>query len=329
MNEYKGFLILQPAFIGDVILATSLIESIADKYPNDPIDFFLRKGNENLLENNPHINEIFIWDKKNNKYKNLLKIISNIRKKKYKAVINIHRFFTSGLVTMLAKSKVKTGYKQNPLSIFYTHKFYFEFREGLHETMRNFRLIEFLGTKYKKPVLYPSEKDFETIEHFTKKAYITIAPSSVWVTKQYPPEKWIKAIDNVIDKNLTVFLLGSKQDISLCQKIKNNCKTSNRITILAGKLTFLQSAALMKKAKMNYVNDSAPLHICSAINAPVKAIFCSTTPMFGFYPLSDNSEVIETEEKLSCKPCGIHGKTKCPEKHFKCAHGISIEKLKI
>jgi heptosyltransferase-2 len=96
--------------------------------------------------------------------------------------------------------------------------------------------------------------------------------------------------------------------------------------ILAGKLSFLQSTALMKDATMNYVNDSAPLHFASAINAPVTAFFCSTIPAFGFTPLSTNSIIIETEEKLTCRPCGLHGKKECPLQHFKCGYEIDVDK---
>lgn len=59
-------LVIQTAFIGDVILATSLIESIHTKYPNAKIDFLLRKGNENLLQKHPFLNDVLIWDKKIN-----------------------------------------------------------------------------------------------------------------------------------------------------------------------------------------------------------------------------------------------------------------------
>jgi len=96
---------------------------------------------------------------------------------------------------------------------------------------------------------------------------------------------------------------------------------------LAGKLSFLESAALMKDAKMNFTNDSAPMHLASAVNAPVTAIFCSTVAAFGFGPLSDDSFVVETKEQLDCRPCGLHGFSKCPEKHFKCALTINSDQL--
>ena len=83
----------------------------------------------------------------------------------------------------------------------------------------------------------------------------------------------------------------------------------------------------MKDAEMNYVNDSAPLHLAGAMNASVTVIYCSTVPDFGFGPLSDNSRIVETKIKLNCRPCGLHGYRECPLTHFKCAHSIKIEEV--
>jgi heptosyltransferase-2 len=148
-------------------------------------------------------------------------------------------------------------------------------------------------------------------------AYICIAPASIWFTKQWPAPKWIELINALEDRYL-VCLIGSKQDRELCASIKNLAKTQ-RIKILAGDLSLLESAALMKSARMNFVNDSAPLHLASAMNAPVTAIFCSTVPAFGFGPLSDKNFIAETALELDCRPCGIHGYHECPLGHFKCA----------
>ena len=62
-------LIIQTAFIGDVILATPLIEKLHQYFPDIKIDFLLRKGNESLLDNHPYINKILVFDKKKNIYK--------------------------------------------------------------------------------------------------------------------------------------------------------------------------------------------------------------------------------------------------------------------
>ncbi len=134
-------------------------------------------------------------------------------------------------------------------------------------------------------------------EYKTKK-YICIAPASLWFTKQFPEEKWVEFMQQ-LDPDLYVYLLGSKADTLLCDRIIDNSKHHNSIN-LSGKLSLLESAALMRDAHMNFVNDSAPMHLCSAVNAKTTVVYCSTVPEFGFGPLSTDAVIIETSEKLNC-----------------------------
>ncbi len=92
------FLIIQTAFIGDVILATSIIEKLNIFFTDSKIDFLLRKGNEELLKDHPYISKILIWEKKRNKQKNLINILKLVRKEKYDYVINLQRFFSTGSI---------------------------------------------------------------------------------------------------------------------------------------------------------------------------------------------------------------------------------------
>ncbi|MFN6038603.1 MAG: glycosyltransferase family 9 protein, partial [Bacteroidota bacterium] len=154
--------------------------------------------------------------------------------------------------------------------------------------------------------------------------YYCIAPSSVWFTKQWPEDNWIQLCNKL--KNCKIYVLGAKSDEMLCERI-SNLSTNKSVVNLAGKLSMLQSAALMQKAQMNFVNDSGPLHMASAVNAPVTAIYCSTVKDFGFYPLSEKSFIAQTLEDLNCRPCGLHGYKKCPEGHFKCGSNLKAEQV--
>ena len=133
----------------------------------------------------------------------------------------------------------------------------------------------------------------------------------------------IHVLEEKVDR---IYLLGASGDRPVCESIKLQAKCK-KVESLAGQLSFLESATLMKDATMNFVNDSAPMHLASAMNAPVTAIFCSTVPSFGFGPLSEKSYVVQTTEKLACRPCGLHGYKKCPQGHFKCANTISVEAM--
>ena len=322
----KNILIIQTAFIGDVILATPLIEKLKRFYPDSQIDFLLRKGNEGLLKGHPKLNRVLIWDKKKSKYNTLAKLTSQIRKNKYDVLINLQRFASSGFLTTSSNAAIKIGFTKNPFSFAFTHKFPHVIDQKMHEVDRNLSLIEHLtDSSFQRPVLYPAESDYEKVAQYQTIPYFCIAPASVWFTKQYPKEKWVELIDR-LNPERKIFLLGAPSDIDLCASIKNNT-VHNNVAILAGELTLLQSAALMEKARMNYTNDSAPMHIASAVNAPITAVFCSTIPEFGFGPLSDRSHIVQIDYDLSCRPCGLHGKKACPKGHFKCAWDIDINKI--
>jgi heptosyltransferase-2 len=321
-------LIIQTAFIGDVVLATALVEKLHEHHPHAQIDFLLRKGNESLLTNNPHVHEVIIFDKKQGKYQNLSKLVIGIRKRRYDYVINVQRFAAAGIMAALSGAKHRIGFSKSPLSFLYTKRIQHVISETgtQHEIERNHALIRGLTDDMPaKPKLYPSGDDFKKINAVTP--YITVSPASVWFTKQYPKEQWIDFVNNV-PNGITIYLLGGKTDIVLCEDIRQSTTGSRQSAIqnLAGQLSFLESAALMKGAVMNYVNDSAPLHFASAMNAPVTAVFCSTVPAFGFGPLSEVSYVVETDIPLSCRPCGLHGFVACPLGHFNCS---VIEKDKL
>ena len=342
----QKILVVQTAFIGDVVLATALLETLHQQYPQAAIDVVVRKGNESLFNEHPFINELIVWDKKQDKYLNWLSILKKIRAKHYDVLINLQRFAATGLWTVLSNANTTIGFDKNPFSFLFTHKVKHDVTgNGVHEIDRNHALISSLGAlPLAMPKLYPTKSDYEKVKLYQAEKYITIAPASVWFTKQFPLTAWVSLI-NELKFEGPIYILGGSADKDLGDKIinevvslhskafnatsttSNNSSASIKIINLSGELGFLASAALQQKAVLNYVNDSAPMHFCSAVNAPVVAIYCSTIPAFGFGPLSTNSFVVEIQTQLACRPCGLHGKKQCPLGHFNCAQSIENAQL--
>ncbi len=329
MLKMKKILIIQTASLGDVVLATPLIEKLHYFFPQARIDFLLKEGNEALLRHHPLLKHVMVWDKSEKKYRKLWELITIVREQKYDLVINTQRFASTGLLTLLSGAGQTAGFKKNPFSLFFTHRFAHNIsgEEGSpHEVVRNLRLIEkYTDTAFFKPRLYPSQHDFAKVSQYKTKQYITVSPGSLWFTKAFPKEKWTEFVKQ-LDEQMVVCFLGSGKERKMIDRIIEVSGHSNSLN-MAGRLTLLESAALIRDAFMNYTNDSAPLHLASAMDAPVAAVFCSTVPEFGFGPLSNKSIIIQTTEKLTCRPCGLHGKKACPKKHFKCAESIAIKQL--
>lgn len=323
-------LIIQTAFIGDVVLATALVEQLRRSLPDAVLDFAVRKGNESLLDGHPHLRQVWVWDKKHGKYRHLWALARQIRREQYDWVVNCQRFAASGLLAVASGTRV-TGFDKNPLSWFFAKRSPHRIGEPspetgapMHEVERNALLVRHLAQgPVENPRLYPAPKDYATAQAFADgQPYVCIAPTSVWGTKQFPAHKWVELIQR-LPQHHKVFLLGGPGDHAACAQIQT-AAGHPLVENLAGRLGFLASAALMQGAAMNYVNDSAPLHFATAMNAPVTAIFCSTLPAFGFTPRSTRSIVIETKIPLPCRPCGLHGQKSCPLGHFACAESIDI-----
>ena len=125
---------------------------------------------------------------------------------------------------------------------------------GIHEVERNQNLIAHITDENpSSPVLYPSPDDFDKAQSYKSSKYICIAPASVWFTKQWPVDKWITFIDQA-PQDIRILLIGSSEDASLCEEIISRSQNNN-IKSLAGKLNLMESAALMKNAVLNLVNE--------------------------------------------------------------------------
>jgi ADP-heptose:LPS heptosyltransferase len=329
-------LIIQTAFIGDVILATSLVEYISKTLgAGVQIDFLLRKGNESLLSDNPLVNKIHVWDKKSGKVKNLFKMISAVRNEAYDLVINIQRFFNSGLMTALSGAELKVGFDKNPLRKFFDgviphHIPHYSTHGAWHEVQRNAKLFnwaieekEMPTTSELKPKLYFNDNEESKIKDVIgdHENYVVIAPASVWFTKALPVEKWRKLVERLVE-NYHVFAVGGPDDSGLVDEVLNGLENTSN---LCGDLSLKESALLMKNSAQVFVNDSGPLHLASSVNAKTTAFFCSTIADYGYFPLADESRVVEVRDRLACRPCGLHGKKECPYQHYDCGHKIDIE----
>ncbi|MFY0674258.1 MAG: glycosyltransferase family 9 protein [Bacteroidia bacterium] len=315
-------LIIQTAFLGDAILMSSMVESIAQYDSSIEIHVLVRKGHGVLFENNPHVTKVWEFNKERSKIRNLVSLISEFRNQAFDVVFNCHRFTSTGVITVGSGAKTTVGFNKNPLSLLYKKKLNHEYGKGIHEIDRNHNLLKAFwpNLKLQKPRLYPNQREIEKATGIAKNnQFVVIAPASIWFTKQYPIKGWRNLLGQL--KSSQVFIIGTEGDRKTCEKIADGYQNAH---VLAGELSLMESVALISKAEKVYACDSAPTHMASAMNVEIHSVFCSTTADFGFGPISSVNKLHETNQILDCRPCSIHGKSACPKRHFKCAE-IEIE----
>ncbi len=313
-----NILVIQTAFIGDVILTTPLLQAIKNIHPDAEIDVIVVPNSKNVLENNPNINNIIEYDKrgKDKGFFNFISLAKELRKRKYKSVIIPHRSMRSAVLALLTGSKTRIGFDKSSGSFLYTNSI--AYQSTLHEVERNLNLLQDIDSKIinsSGPRVYPDENDYSVVENHLEnlsdtRALVAVAPGSVWNTKKWPQNHYRELVKGLINKNLNVILIGGPDDKNLCSDIMGNSDRRNVLN-LAGKLSLRQSAAVLTKCKTLVCNDSGTLHLGVAVNTKVIAIFGPTVPAFGFYPYGSGHTVIE-HKGLNCRPCAIHGSKKCP-----------------
>lgn len=323
----KKILIIHTAFIGDVILSTPLIKKIKAKYADSEITYMTTPAGKAVLENNPLINEFIVYDKKkkNKGVKAMFKILSKLRKNRYDLAVLPHRYLRTNILAYFAGIKERIGYKSSEASFLLSKKVFY--KKGEHEVERLLNLIEYENFQDKEIDLYPKEKEEKTVDGIWKeygledKKNIVIAPGSRWKTKMWPIEYYNDLIEKLLknEKN-RIIVVGGKEEKDL------SIKSVEGLVDLRGKTSLLDLAEIIKRSDILVSNDSSPLHIASAFDTFVIAIFGATVKELGFTPWTKNSIVVENAG-LYCRPCGLHGGNSCPEKHFKCMLEIKADKI--
>jgi heptosyltransferase-2 len=329
----KRYLVIQTAFIGDAILTLPLIQALKNAEVETFVDVLVIPRTSGLFSNHPAVSEILTFDKngKDRGLTGLQRVARLIAQHQYEAALIPHRSIRSALLPWLSRIPARIGFDRSAGWFLLTQTVPYEL--SLHEVGRNLRLLEPLGIHLNGkvlPNLYPSREDVQVVNAFLMQrnlkdtsAVIGIAPGSVWKTKRWPKERYAELSRRLVEQGLAVVLVGGEQDQSLCQEIQAFA-ASQRVALAAGQLSLLQSAELIRRCEAFVSNDSAPLHIATAMRTPVVAIFGSTVPEFGFAPYGEKSVVIETKG-LSCRPCSTHGRQRCPIKTFECMENISTE----
>ncbi len=333
--EHDRILVIQTAFLGDVILTLPMIRKLKENYPGSAIDVVTTPKAGSLLTGHPDIANVIAYDKRGAEkgIKGIFSMARRLRQNHYSLAVVPHRSFRSSLVTALSKIPVTIGFANASGKFLYSKTA--EYLRDNHEIERNIHLLSPLGISNDKkifPALFPSADDSKAVDALLRdltllhsRRLIAIAPGSVWNTKRWPASKYAELSNHPSLKDYHIIIIGGKEDTAIGKEIAD-ATGHNRIHDATGKLSLLESAELIRRCSVLVTNDSAPLHIATATATPIVAIFGATVPEFGFGPYRPEDIVVETKG-LECRPCAIHGGDECPIGTFICMHNINADQV--
>jgi heptosyltransferase-2 len=164
-------------------------------------------------------------------------------------------------------------------------------------------ILSYLGYQFNKPM-------------------VVICPGATYFNKKWLADGFIKTARHLInERSAFIIIHGGRDDKELCDNMASQIGEGS--FSLAGSLSLPESAALLKLSTLVIANDSGLLHLAQSQKRPVVGIYGPTTRELGFFPIEQNSTVVEIP--LSCRPCTPKGLHYCPKGHFRCMKDITPE----
>ncbi|HEY6092018.1 MAG TPA: lipopolysaccharide heptosyltransferase II [Gemmatimonadales bacterium] len=310
-------LVIQTAFLGDVVLTTPLLAALAARH--GPVDVVTTPAAAPLLETHPAVHQVIPYDKrgKDRGWTGIRTLGARLRAARYTHAYLPHRSLRTATLALLAGIPARIGFSGG-WSFLYTERRP-KPRTG-HETDRLLALANEAAGLY-PPQLRPTAED-ERAAALLDGTFVALAPGSIWGSKRWP---YFAELAAAVAGRAQVVVVGSADDAGLGDEIAKAANGGNgrqQVVNACGKLTLRQSAALIGRAAVLVTNDSAPLHLATAMGTPVIALFGPTVTDFGFGPLRPGDVALGVE--LECRPCSSHGPRACPLGHHRCMRDLPV-----
>lgn len=316
-------LVVQTSFLGDVILTTPLIAELSQR---GPVDVLTTPIGRTVLANNPAVRNVIVFNKKaNGRIIQTWKVARSLREPESglqaSTAYMAQGSMRSAAIAAFAGIPERIGFNTSAGKPFYTRTV--EYRGDKHHAERLLRLagVENVEEERIRPSLYPGDADRRAVDRLLggSSPFIVFAPGSAWGTKRWP---YFPHLARILTAEFPVVVIGGAAESALAGEIE--IAAPGKTVDATGELSVLGSAELIRRAAAIVSNDSAPLHLASAMNTPTVAVFGPTVPDFGFGPLSD-VRAIAGLEGLACRPCDRHGPQRCPLGHWRCMRELSAE----
>jgi predicted lipopolysaccharide heptosyltransferase III len=321
----KKILIINLAFIGDVLLSTPVARALRRAYPEAKIDMLVIPLAAEIAKGNPYVNDVFVYDKKgkHKKIGELFKLIGQIRKQYYDMAIATNFASRGAMLAWACGIRYRLGYDIQHGGLFLTHAVRAVRLANRHEAENYLDVLEPLGISLEDTSLAlqidpgDSKALHEKVTIDQGKPTVVICPIG-----SYPQKSWTISGFAELIRSITpacnCFLIGAKSDADKLKKI--NSAAGNSAVVLAGTLSLGEVAALLAEARLLVTVDTGPMHIADAVGTPVVALFGPTDPQI-WGPRGANATVLR--HVVPCTPCW--GKTECAQ--VECMTGISIQQV--
>ncbi len=329
--KVTNILVIKLRHIGDVLLATPVFTSLRQVYPDAKLTALINRGTEDILAHHPAIDELIIAEK--GSIGAQLHFLVVIRRKRFDCVVDLTDGDRSAWTSVVTGSSVRIGFNAEHRwrGLLYSHVA-MPLPEDRHRVEYDLAALRPLGLTPRptRPTLYVSSDDDAVAEQTLRdlgadrngssRMLIVIQPGARYPLKVWPPERFAELADRLAKAfNCRILLGGDGKERDVAESVRRQaaCKP----TVIAGRLSLLQFAALLRHCALFVGNDGGAMHIAAAVDVPVVALFGPTYP-YRWGPRGRVSEVLY--KGLDCRAC-YH--PTCIRGEENCMRMISVDEV--
>ena len=311
-RKVKNILVITLSNIGDIILTTPVIETLLREFPQSQLDIMVGPKGEEIFRHHKKVRELIIYDKKT-PFSEKFKLFLRLRKRKYNLVVDLRH-------TVL------------PLILgarYITNPFHRPTKKSTHKKDAHLSRLKDIGIDIQNSVFYipVEEADKRYIDSLLGdldgRPFVVVSPGAKSHVKRWPLKNFVKLCDTIKNSlDHEVILIGDESDRVVMQRILSYMQTEP-ISLLE-KTNIRQLAYLIKKSKLLITNDSAPLHVGSAVGVPILAFFGPTDER-KYGPLTKNKSKV-LRRNIECSPCEVPQCINLGNK-YECLKTISVDEV--
>jgi heptosyltransferase-2 len=315
----RNVLVVQTSFLGDLVLTTPLLGEIRRRFPEARVSVLATPRAAPILEGHPAVDRVLVDDKRGRDrgLGGVLAAAARLAGCRFDTVLSPHKSLRTALCLRLARIPRRIGFRESRGWFLFTDTVRRD--RDRHDVERNLCLLRAFGIEpeecERRLELAVSPGAAAAAERLLAEVapgagpLHGIAPGSVWATKRWRAAGFAEVARRLVEEHGgRALVLGGPEDRTLAEEIVR--RSGGKAADLAGRTDLPALVAVIARLDCLVTNDSAPLHIGSALGVPRVAVFCATSPRQGFGPWGEHAAVVETD--LECRPCARHGGPRCP-----------------
>lgn len=326
--DAKKILIVDLAFIGDVILSGPLTLAVRRKWPRAELVMLTAPLTAAVAEMLPAVDRVLVYDKQGSRRGpgGMWQMAGELRRERFDVAVCMNFALRGALVSWLAGIPYRLGYDAQHAGWFLTWAAG-HVRDGIkHETLNHLEVLRPWGMDASclsaADLRLRLTPPADAAASFEEKAarwgladnagYYVLCPLGSYERKNLPLPLAVQLIRKLESEKPVYLIGGSKDEAALTAMARAGHIGGERV--LAGRLSLPELAVFLQRAAAMVSVDTGPMHMAQAVQCPVVAVFGPTDPVI-WGPQNADSRTIYTAEP--CSPCWGRGEcrgARCMEK---------------